>query len=100
MTDLLDLDSISAQDRYKLLSALVIPRPVAWVTTVDAQGVVNAAPYSFFNVFGPDPALIIPSPQHKPDGSANANTRKIDATGEFVVNLATPALGKQLVRPA
>lgn len=52
MTDLLDLDSISAQDRYKLLSALVIPRPVAWVTTMDAQGVVNAAPYSFFNVFG------------------------------------------------
>lgn len=100
MTDHLDLDSISAQDRYKLLSALVIPRPVAWVTTVDTQGVVNAAPYSFFNVFGQDPALIILGLQHKPDGSAKDTTRNIDATGEFVVNLATPALVKDMVGTA
>lgn len=100
MTDLLDLDSISAQDRYKLLSALVIPRPVAWVTTMDAQGVVNAAPYSFFNVFGQDPALIILGLQHKPDGSLKDTTRNIDATGEFVVNLATPALVADMVGTA
>jgi flavin reductase (DIM6/NTAB) family NADH-FMN oxidoreductase RutF len=100
MTDLLNLDSISAQDRYKLLSALVIPRPVAWVTTVNAQGVVNAAPYSFFNVFGQDPALIILGLQHKPDGSAKDTTRNIDATGEFVVNLATPALVADMVGTA
>ncbi|WP_292294925.1 flavin reductase family protein [Marivita sp.] len=100
MTDILDLDSISAQDRYKLLSALVIPRPVAWVTTMDAQGVVNAAPYSFFNVFGQDPALIILGLQHKPDGSAKDTTRNIDATGEFVVNLATPALVRDMVGTA
>ncbi|WP_439122950.1 flavin reductase family protein [Marivita sp.] len=100
MTDLLDLDSISAQDRYKLLSALVIPRPVAWVTTMDAQGIVNAAPYSFFNVFGQDPALIILGLQHKPDGSPKDTTRNIDATGEFVVNLATPALVADMVGTA
>lgn len=100
MTDLLDLDSISAQDRYKLLSALVIPRPVAWVTTMNAQGVVNAAPYSFFNVFGQDPALIILGLQHKPDGSPKDTTRNIDAMGEFVVNLATPALVKDMVATA
>ncbi|WP_372922092.1 flavin reductase family protein [Roseovarius sp.] len=100
MTDLLDLDSISAEDRYKLLSALVIPRPVAWVTTVDAKGVVNAAPYSFFNVFGQDPALIILGLQHKPNGSPKDTTRNIDATGEFVVNLATPALVTEMVGTA
>jgi flavin reductase (DIM6/NTAB) family NADH-FMN oxidoreductase RutF len=100
MTDLLDLDSISAQDRYKLLSALVIPRPVAWVTTMDAQGVVNAAPYSFFNLFGQEPALLILGLQHKPDGSPKDTTRNIDATGEFVVNLATPALVKDMVGTA
>lgn len=100
MADLLNLDSISAQNRYKLLSALVIPRPVAWVTTVNAQGVVNAAPYSFFNVFGRDPALIILGLQHKPDGSAKDTTRNIDAAGEFVVILATPALIADMVRTA
>lgn len=100
MTDLLDLDAISAQDRYKLLSALVIPRPVAWVITVDSQGVVNAAPYSFFNIFGEDPALIILGLQHKADGSPKDTTRNIDATGEFVVNLATPALVADMVGTA
>ncbi len=100
MTDLLDLDSISAQERYKPLLGAGDPAPVAWVTTVDTQGVVNAAPYSFFNVFGQDPALIILGLQHKPDGSAKDTTRNIDATGEFVVNLATPALVKDMVGTA
>ena len=100
MTDLLDLDSISAQDRYNLLSALVIPRPVAWVTTTNAQGVVNAAPYSFFNVFGPDPALTILGLQHKTDGNAMDTTCIIDTTGEFVVYIATSALAESMVDTA
>lgn len=100
MTDHLDLDAISAQDRYKLLSALIVPRPVAWVTTMSRQGVVNAAPYSFFNVFGQDPAVIILGLQHKPDGSRKDTTRNIDETGEFVVNLATPALLADMVATA
>lgn len=100
MTDHLDLDAISAQDRYKLLSALVVPRPVAWVTTVSTRGVVNAAPYSFFNVFGQDPAVIILGLQHKPDGTRKDTTRNIDETGEFVVNLATPAMLSDMVATA
>ena len=100
MTDHFDFDAIGARDRYKLLSALVIPRPVAWVSTMDARGTVNASPYSFFNVFGEDPALIILGLQHKADGSPKDTARNIDATGEFIVNLATPDLVADMVATA
>ena len=51
MSHHIDLDELTASERYKLLTALVIPRPIAWVTTVSSEGINNAAPYSFFNVF-------------------------------------------------
>lgn len=86
----LDFDALPASDRYKLLSALVIPRPVAWVTTRAEDGLVNAAPYSFFNVFGQDPPLVILGLQHNADGSPKDTTRNINRTGEFVVNIAAP----------
>ena len=99
MADTIDLDALSAKERYKLLSAVVIPRPVAWVTTVNAQGLVNAAPYSFFNVFGQDPAAIILGLE-RPEGTPKDTERNIDATGEFVVNIATPDLVGQMVGTA
>ncbi len=96
----LDLDALAPRDRYKLLTAVVIPRPVAWVTTVDREGRVNAAPYSFFNVFGQDPAVIVLGLEHREDGSAKDTERNIDATGEFVVNIATPDLLGPMVASA
>ncbi|MBS0122691.1 flavin reductase family protein [Thetidibacter halocola] len=96
----IDLDALPPKDRYKLLTAVVIPRPVAWVTTVNAQGLVNAAPYSFFNVFGQDPAVIILGLEHRADGSPKDTTRNIDETGEFVVNIATPDLVEAMVGTA
>ncbi|MGY6633049.1 MAG: flavin reductase family protein [Alkalilacustris sp.] len=99
MTDL-DLEALTARDRYKILSAVVVPRPVAWVTSVDADGVVNAAPYSFFNVFGQDPALIVLGLERRPDGAMKDTARNIRTTGEMVVNLATPAIAKAMVATA
>lgn len=96
----LDLLTLSPAARYKLLTGIVVPRPVAWVTTVDETGLVNAAPYSFFNLFGEDPATIVLGLQHRPDGSAKDTTRNIAASGEFVVNLATPALLDAMVGSA
>lgn len=96
----LDFDVLPAQDRYKLLSALVIPRPVAWVTTQNADAVVNAAPYSFFNVFGQDPPLVILGLQHNADGSPKDTTRNIDRSGEFVVNLVAPDMVHGMVETA
>ncbi len=86
------LRELSKQDRYKLLSGIVIPRPIALVTTLDANGVVNAAPFSFFNVFSEDPPLVALGLQHKPDRSSKDTTRNIQRDGEFVVNMVDEAL--------
>lgn len=96
----LDFATLAPRDRYKLLTALVIPRPVAWVTTLNPDGSVNAAPFSFFNVFGQDPALVILGLEHHEDGRAKDTTANIRRTGEFVVNLATEALLERMVATA
>ncbi|SIS81280.1 flavin reductase family protein [Paracoccus saliphilus] len=97
----LDLTALAPQERYKLLTALVIPRPVAWVTTQDKSGRVNAAPFSFFNLFGQDPALVILGLEHARDGSGPKDTaRNIAATEEFVVNIVTPDLIGPMVETA
>ena len=100
MTRRIDLDALDPRTRYKLLCATVVPRPVAWVTTVDVAGIVNAAPFSFFNVFGQDPALIVLGLEHHPDGRPKDTTRNIRRSGEFVVNIATPDLLEAMVGTA
>lgn len=87
---------LAPRERYKLLCASVTPRPIALVTCVSAEGVVNAAPFSFFNVFSEDPALIVLGLQHKSDNSFKDTTRNIAAAGEFVVNLVDEALAEAM----
>ncbi|MEM6647619.1 MAG: flavin reductase family protein, partial [Bacteroidota bacterium] len=53
---------------YKLLASVVVPRPIAWITTVDAHGRVNAAPYSFFNMMGAKPPVVAIGPAERPPG--------------------------------
>jgi flavin reductase (DIM6/NTAB) family NADH-FMN oxidoreductase RutF len=86
------LRDLSPHDRYKLLCSVVIPRPIALVTTLDANGAVNAAPFSFFNVFSENPPLVVLGLQHKPDRSPKDTTRNIHRDGEFVVNMVDEAL--------
>ena len=81
------MSELSGPERYKLLSALVVPRPISFVTTVNEKGVVNAAPYSFFNVFSEDPALVVIGIGRRSDGSLKDTALNIEANGEFVVNL-------------
>lgn len=95
-----DLAALDPRTRYKLLCGVVIPRPVAWVTTRSASGVVNAAPFSFFNVFGQDPALIVLGLENRADGSPKDTTRNIAETGEFVINILTPDLAGNMVATA
>ncbi len=59
---------LSPHERYKLLISFVLPRPIAWVTTIGPTGVVNAAPFSFFNVFAEDPPLCMFAINKRPDG--------------------------------
>ena len=79
-------------DNYKLLTNLVVPRPIAWVTSVSPSGIVNVAPFSFFNAVGSDPMYVVVSVGNRDDGSPKDTAANIAASGEFVVNLVTEDL--------
>ena len=91
-----DPNSLAPRDRYKLLISLVIPRPIALVTTLGPTGVVNAAPFSFFNLFSETPPLAVLGLQSKPEGGLKDTSAHIRDRGEFVVNLVDEALGAQM----
>jgi flavin reductase (DIM6/NTAB) family NADH-FMN oxidoreductase RutF len=77
--------------------ALVVPRPIGWMTTIDGQGRVNLAPFSFFNAVAEDPAMVAFSPSgRKADGDLKDSRRNAEATGEFVFNLATWELREKM----
>jgi flavin reductase (DIM6/NTAB) family NADH-FMN oxidoreductase RutF len=79
-------------DNYKLLINLVVPRPIAWVTTINPAGSINLAPFSFFNAVGGDPMYVVIGIGNRNDGSPKDTARNIQSTGEFVVNLITEDL--------
>lgn len=92
----LSFRDLAPRDRYKLLCGVVVPRPIAFVTTVDDNGALNAAPFSFFNVFSENPPLIVLGLQHHPDGRFKDTTRNIHRTGEFVVHMVDETLAKAM----
>ena len=83
----LALDTLPQIERYKLLIGLVIPRPIAWISTRSENGVANCAPFSFFNVFCEDPAICVISFNNRSDGKMKHTLKNINRTGEFVVNM-------------
>ncbi len=88
----LALAELPPLERYKLLIGLVIPRPIAWISTRSANGVANCAPFSFFNVFSEDPPLcVIGINPRESDGAMKHSLKNIRRTGEFVVNLVDEA---------
>ena len=94
---LVDLDPLSPGRRYKLLASLIVPRPIAFVTTVDGSGVVNAAPYSFFNCFGSDPALVICHSGDRDQDTPKDTYLNIEAqNGAFVVNLVSETMAERM----
>ena len=85
---LFEMEKLEAQNRYKILASTVTPRPIAWVTTLSDDGVINAAPYSFFNALGHEPpTLALGLLAGK--GRFKDTATNILATGEFVVNLVS-----------
>ncbi|GGR57326.1 hypothetical protein GCM10008959_18820 [Deinococcus seoulensis] len=87
-----DLTALPAAARYKLLTATVVPRPIAWVGTVGADGHVNLAPYSFFGLMGSDPPVVAFAPGDRADGTPKDTALNIGPGGEFTVNLVSEAL--------
>ena len=81
-------DEVAWRSFYKLMAGSILPRPIGWISTVDARGVPNLAPYSFFNAVCPNPPHVLFCPNVRADNPKDtlANVR---ATGEFVVNIVT-----------
>jgi|APCry1669189534_1035231.scaffolds.fasta_scaffold26285_2 flavin reductase (DIM6/NTAB) family NADH-FMN oxidoreductase RutF len=81
-----DFKKLSTTERYKLMSFSIVPRPIAWVTTIKENGRRNAAPFSFFNIMASDPPIlgigIVSRPPRIKD-----TTQNIIRSGQFVVNL-------------
>jgi flavin reductase (DIM6/NTAB) family NADH-FMN oxidoreductase RutF len=78
---------LATAERYKLLTGLVFPRPIALVSTFSANGVANCAPYSYFNAMCEDPMLVVLSFAERSDGKPKHSLANLLRTGEFVVNL-------------
>ncbi len=92
---LFDFDKLPSRERYKLAVSCVVPRPIAWVVSQDLEGMVNAAPYSFFNVFSEDPlVLAIGCGPGKPGGKDTL--RNIKALGQFVVCMVPETAAEQM----
>ncbi len=95
-----DLMNEHAGEAYKILASLVTPRPIAWVTSVNHAGVVNAAPFSFFNVFGANPPMVAFAPGDREPGVAKDTALNIRGNGEFVINLVDDTVAEAMNRTA
>ena len=91
-----DLGAMSKADGYKLLASVILPRPIAWVVSRDAEGVLNAAPFSFFNILSADPPLVAIGFSGAADRDGKDTLGNIKALGEFVVNLVPEELAQAM----
>jgi flavin reductase (DIM6/NTAB) family NADH-FMN oxidoreductase RutF len=92
----IDFAALTAYQRYKLMASLIVPRPIALVTTVSASGVANAAPFSMFNMVGEEPPLVMLSINRLKDGGLKDTAANILASGEFVVHLTDEAMAERM----
>ena len=91
-----DFSSIKPIDRYKLLSSTITPRPIAWVSTIGRDGTLNAAPFSFFNVFGEDPPVLAFAINSRSIDDLKDTGNNVRFQQEFVVNLVSEELLEQM----
>jgi flavin reductase (DIM6/NTAB) family NADH-FMN oxidoreductase RutF len=97
----LDPARLEPRERYKLLIGCIVPRPIAFVSTISPDGRPNLAPFSFFNGIGSDPMTLLFCPANKPDGSEKDTLRNCKpvsegGTGQFVVNASTEAYAREI----
>jgi len=92
----IDMQQLEPSAAYKLMTSTITPRPIAWVSSLSATGVLNLAPFSFFQMVTDQPPTLMISTQHKADGSRKDTSLNIEATREFVVNLVPFALAEQM----
>ncbi len=91
-----DVSKIPVAEAYQWMVGLVTPRPIAWVTTLSPTGVVNLAPFSFFNTFGANPPIVVFSPTLRRDGTKKDTLTNLEQLGEFVIHAATEQHAEQI----
>jgi flavin reductase (DIM6/NTAB) family NADH-FMN oxidoreductase RutF len=87
----LDLAALGERERYFLLTSVVVPRPIAWVSTLDARGARNLAPYSYFNACSATPPIV-----HFTSTTSRDSIANVKATGEFVINVVSEDLAQAM----
>ncbi len=93
---LFDFADLKHENAYKLLISTVVPRPIAWVTTQDVDGSINAAPFSFFNAVSGNPPVVAIGIGGRAPGDVKDTGGNIRRTGQFVVNLVSNLLAQQM----
>ena len=94
----IDFEAITEYQRYKLMASLIVPRPIALVTTLGVDGTVNAAPFSMFNMLGEEPPIVMISINRLADGTLKDTAVNIPREKEFVVHLADEPIAQQMHR--
>lgn len=92
---LFDMEQLDSARSYKLLASTIVPRPIAWIVSQDANGVPNAAPYSLFNFFGGHPPVVCIG-MGRPKGRDKDTLANIRSTQEFVINMVTMHLAQPM----
>ncbi|MEO6245587.1 MAG: flavin reductase family protein [Opitutaceae bacterium] len=92
----LDFATLQPRDAYGWMIATILPRPIAWVSTISGDGTTNLAPFSFFQGVTANPPTLMFVPVNTRDGAKKDTVRNIEAVPEFVVNLVPFALGEKM----
>lgn len=93
---LIDPAELHVREMYQHLIRAITPRPIAWVSTVSENGILNLAPYSFFNGITANPASVVFSPVNRRDGTKKDTVLNIEANGQFVVNIVNRQMAEAM----
>ncbi len=96
----MQLDPRSFDNFYRVLTGVVVPRPIAFVSTRSADGVANLAPFSFFNAVAPNPPTVVFSSSRHAGHKDKDTLTNVEATGEFVVNVVVDDIAAAMNRTA
>jgi flavin reductase (DIM6/NTAB) family NADH-FMN oxidoreductase RutF len=93
---IIDPNDLQRSERYKLIIGTVLPRPIAWVSSVDEAGNLNLAPFSYFTAVCPEPMTLIFCPGVHPNGQKKDTWRNVEKVPEFVVNLTNEETAERM----
>ena len=94
------IDPQTFEGFYRVLTGVVVPRPIAFVSTRSADGTVNLAPYSFFNAVAYDPPTVVFSSSRNVGSKSKDTLRNVEETGEFVVNIVVDDIAEAMNKTA